>query len=83
MEESPQLPPLGVDTSPLADALAEVHEVYGALQEAGFQSPEALQIVSHMVSDLVGSRGMLVAYLVDEDDDDEDEDDDDEGSISG
>lgn len=82
MEESSQLPPLDVDTSPLADALVEVHEVYLALQEAGFDSPASLQIVSHMVGDLVGSRGMLVAYTV-EDEDDEDEDDDDEGPIAG
>lgn len=72
MEEQSQTP-LGIDRSPLEDALSEVHEVYGALQQVGFQESEALQIVSNMISDLVGARGMLEAYVVEDDDDDDDD----------
>jgi len=66
MLENPEEHATGVDdVSPLRSLIVEIHEIYQELIDVGFSSSVAAQIVGHMLSVAVGSRG--------DDDDDEDE----------
>jgi hypothetical protein len=62
---------LGIqDTTPLRDVVEEVHEMYAELLEVGFNTDQSLQIVAHMLYDVMTSR-----FAEDEDDLDEDDKD--------
>jgi hypothetical protein len=74
MAETPNEPEvdLGIDDrTPLQDVVAEVHEMYGELIDIGFTADQGLQIVAHMLYDVMTSR-----FAIDDDDEDDDDEDD-------
>jgi len=78
MAETPNEPELDLeieDSTPLRDMVQEVHEMHGELLGVGFNMDQSLQIVAHILYDVMTSR----FAIADDDEDDYDEDDTDNG----
>ncbi|UDL15905.1 hypothetical protein QEH42_gp114 [Microbacterium phage Pumpernickel] len=73
--------PVNIEDSPLRSFLTEAHEIFGELQEVGFEKSDAIMIVAIMIGEAVESRddgGYEIEVLYDIADDDEDDLDDDD-----
>jgi hypothetical protein len=65
-----------LQTSPLADMLSELHEVYAELEVAGFPSRARSEIIAHMIADAILYRAGYSEGETSDEDDLEDDDDD-------
>ena len=65
------------DVTPLRGVMIETHEIYVELLESGFPEKVAVQIIAHMLYDVIASR-----FADDDDEYDEEDDTDFDGDTS-
>lgn len=66
-----------VHISPLDEQSFEMHELFVSLVQAGFNEPQAIRLVAHILTETQGMYYMLNEDMMDDEDDEEELEDED------